>query len=462
MKTRFIGKNSIKLHLTEQKSHLDVDLSGILRIMDSEKEVSIMLIQFNFKNYKSFKDETILDLSAAKMTEYSERVVSVGSEKILPVAAIYGANASGKSNVYSAFEYMSKYVAYSFNYGDDEESYKAARPAPFLFSNETENADTSFEVYFTVPGDKTEKVYNYGFCVSDDGVTEEWLNYKARTARNFAPVFFREAATNTLDLSGLPKASRNNIEAALEKQVLVVSLGAKLRDTKCKQIRDWFLGNEFADFGDPVTSFFLHRRLPKGFVDDPQVRADVVKYFSSFDETIKDFRVEKVPSESSEEKENVYKISAIHNKIGSDQVAEIPLEDESAGTLKMFALYPELHEVLQNGGVYFVDELNARLHPLLVRNFILTFLNPDINTQHAQLVFTTHDTWQLSNQLLRRDEIWFTEKNDQGISTLYSLADFVDEDGTRIRKDENYEKNYLLGKYGAIPTLKSIGFIREE
>ena len=127
----------------------------------------------------------------------------------------------------------------------------------------------------------------------------------------------------------------------------------------------------------------------------------------------------------------------------------------------MFALYPELQDVLQKGGVYFIDELNARLHPLLVRNFILTFLNPEINTQHAQLVFTTHDTWQLSNRLLRRDEIWFTEKDDQEVSSLYSLADFVDEDGARIRKDESYEKNYLIGKYGAIPTLKSIDLFKE-
>mgnify|MGYP002522151744 len=275
-------------------------------------------------------------------------------------------------------------------------------------------------------------------------------------------IFFRETATNTLDLSGLPKTGRGNIEIALEKQVLVISLGAKLKVAKCKQIRDWFLGNEFSDFGNPVTSFFMHKMLPAGFVDDPEVRANVVKYFASFDETIKDFRVEKLPSEPTEGKENAYKVTAIHNKIGSDQVAEIPLEDESAGTLKMFALYPELQEVLENGGVYFIDELNARLHPLLVRNFILTFLNPEINAQHAQLVFTTHDTWQLSNQLLRRDEIWFTEKDDQGVSTLYSLADFIDEDGTRIRKDESYEKNYLLGKYGAIPTLKSIDFIRRE
>lgn len=420
-----------------------------------------MLIQFNFKNYKSFKDEATLDLSAAKMTEFSDRVVSVGSEKILPVAAIYGANASGKSNVYSAFEYMSEYVAQSFKYGDEEETFREVRPTPFLLSNETENAETSFEVYFTIPGDKTEKVYNYGFCIGNSGVAEEWLNTKAKTARKFSSVFYRDTSTKTLDLSGLPKASRDNIEIALERQVLVISLGAKLKIAKCKQIRDWFLGNEFADFGDPVTSFFMHTRLPRGFVDDPEVRANVVKYFSSFDETIKDFRVEKVPNDGADGKDNVYKITAIHKKIDSDQIAEIPLEDESAGTLKMFALYPELHEILQNGGVYFIDELNARLHPLLVRNFILTFLNPEINTNHAQLVFTTHDTWQLSNQLLRRDEIWFTEKDEQGISTLYSLADFVDEDGSRIRKDESYEKNYLLGKYGAIPSLKSIDIFKE-
>ena len=127
----------------------------------------------------------------------------------------------------------------------------------------------------------------------------------------------------------------------------------------------------------------------------------------------------------------------------------------------MFALYPELQSVMKNGGVYFVDELNARLHPLLVRNFILTFLNPEININHAQLIFTTHDTWQLSNRLLRRDEIWFTEKDADGLSTLYSLADFIDEDSSRIRKDENYEENYLLGKYGAIPSLKTIDFLQE-
>ncbi len=420
-----------------------------------------MLIQFSFKNYKSFRDEATLDLSAAKMTEFSDRVVSEGNDKILPMAAIYGANASGKSNIYNAFGYMADYVIESFKYGDEEEKFEEYRPTPFLFDSVSNGVESSFEVYFTIPGDKAEKTYNYGFCVDRHGVTEEWLNVKAKTARKYASVFYRSTEEDTLDLSGLPKSSRDNIQVALEKQVLIVSLGAKLKVNKCKDIRDWFMANEFADFGDPFTNFFLSRRLPKGFVDDNSVQKKVIEYFASFDEHIKDFEIEKLPNDA-DSKEETYKISSLHKKIDSDTFAAIPLSMESAGTLKMFALYPELQDVLEKGSVFFIDELNARLHPLLVRNFLLTFLNPEINTRHAQLIFTTHDTWQLSNQLLRRDEVWFTEKDEQGISKLYSLADFVNESGARIRKDESYEKNYLIGKYGAIPTLKSIDIFKGE
>ena len=415
-----------------------------------------MLIQFNFENFRSFRDEVNLDLSATKMTEFSGRVAAVGGEKILSVAAIYGANASGKSNIYHAFEYMSEYVINSFRYGDEGETFAQYRPTPFLFDSTSENAESSFEVYFTMPEDKTEKTYNYGFCVGKEGITEEWLNTKAKSARKFSQVFYR--SEDELDLSGLPKNSRNNIEISLERQVLVVSLGAKLKIAKCKGIRDWFYANEFADFGDAVSNFFLSRRLPKGFVKDKDVQKKVVEYLASFDEHIQDFDIEKAQYEG-DTKDEIYKINALHKKIDSKEMAQIPLGEESAGTLKMFALYPELQEVLSKGSVFFIDELNARLHPLLVRNFVLTFLNPEININHAQLIFTTHDTWQLSNQLLRRDEIWFTEENKEGLSSLYSLADFLDEDGVKIRKDENYEKNYLVGKYGAIPVLKSIDIL---
>ena len=127
----------------------------------------------------------------------------------------------------------------------------------------------------------------------------------------------------------------------------------------------------------------------------------------------------------------------------------------------MFALYPSLNHVMRNGTVFVVDELDSKLHPLLVRNLIQSFSNPKINKHHAQIVFTTHDPWQLDNGSLRRDEIWMTEKAGNGTSSLYSLADFEDDNGAKIRKDENYEKNYLVGKYGGIPSLKSIDMLEE-
>ena len=238
-------------------------------------------------------------------------------------------------------------------------------------------------------GDKTEKCYNYGFCIGQTGVTEEWLNYKAKTARKYTTIFYRDEST--LDMAGIPKTSRENIEIDLEKQILIVSLCAKLKVAKCKLVRDWFLNNEFSDFGDAFMNLFPSRALPEGFADHEEVRENVVKYFASFDETIKGFEVTKLPSQE-DPKEEKYRIDSLHKKIGSDEMGKIPLAHESAGTLKMFALYPELQSVMKNGGVYFIDDLNASLHPLLVRNFILTFLNPEININHAQLIFTTHDT----------------------------------------------------------------------
>ena len=415
-----------------------------------------MLIQFSFKNYKSFKEENTLDLSATKQSEYSDRVISVGGEKGLPVAAIYGANASGKSNVYRAFECMRRYVISSFSYGGDDNSPdESGRPVPFLFSSETEKADTSFEVYFTIPGDRNERVYKYGFSVGGRMIHEEWLYSRAKTATKFTCVFERGETIEPLNLIGIPKEARDNIEISLEPQVLVVSLGAKLKVEKCKLVRDWFLRALCTDFADRRTNY---RTLPPGFTDNPSVRTDVVRFLSSFDESIRGFRVEKIPADSAGSE--YYKVVSIHKKDQSEERTELPLADESAGTLKMFSLYTDLRTVLHFGGVFFVDELNARLHPLLVRNVILTFLNPETNPLHAQLIFTTHDTWQLSTHLLRRDEIWFTEKGEDEVSSLYSLADFVDEDGVKIRKDESYEKNYLLGKYGAIPSLKTIDLLK--
>ena len=421
-----------------------------------------MLIQFRFKNFKSFKDDTILDLSATKITEHSDRVVQAGNEKVLSTAAIFGANASGKSNVIEAFRFMATYVIESFAFGGEGDEKKSKtkklKHTPFLFDKESRDSESSFEVYFITSEETGCKSYNYGFTLEQNGVVEEWLNTKSKTARTYKSVFYRNR--DELDLSGLPAKSQEIIRLTLERETLIVSLGAKLKISKLKCIRDWFYNTNFANFGNPLENAFLSPLIPDGFADSKDVQQKVVDYFATFDSSIVGFNVEVIKGDDEDSRH--VRIAAMHKVIGSDELASIPLEEESDGTLKMFALYPALQDTLESGGVLFVDELNARLHPLLVRGFLITFLNPTTNPKHAQLVFTTHDSWQLSNNLLRRDEIWFTEKAQTGVSTLYSLADFVDVDGIKIRKDESYEKNYLLGKYGAIPTLRYFDMFKGE
>lgn len=425
-----------------------------------------MLIQFSFKNFKSFRENTVLDLSATRVTENSNHVISVGTEKLLPVAAIFGANASGKSNVVEALRFMSAYVLGSFAFGGESNEKKSKsrilKQKSFLFDTYSRENVSSFEVYFVLSKNEEIKYYNYGFTLDQNGIVEEWLNTKAKTAREYSLIFYRNTLENQLDLSGLPQDHQENIKIALEQETLIVSLGAKLKIPKLKLIRDWFYNFNFTDFGDPIENAFLSRVIPPGFEEEKEVQDNVIKYFSAFDSSIVGFDVENIVSGDNQQDSEHIKIDAVHKIANSTETVAIPLAEESAGTLKMFALYPPLQDALENGGVLVVDELNARLHPLLVRLFLITFLNPETNPKHAQLIFTTHDVWQLANSSLRRDEIWFTEKNSEGVSSLYSLVDFENSDGTKIRKDENYEKNYLLGKYGGIPNLSYFDMFNGE
>lgn len=424
-----------------------------------------MLIQFNFKNFKSFRDEVSLDLTATKITEHENHVAEAANDKLLKVAAIYGANASGKSNVYDAFEYMTYYVDESFKFGDEEERRRKTgdsylKVTPFLFDENSRDEETTFEVFYVDNSEDTGKTYQYGFSLKKDEVVEEWLYSKAKTARNkYRTIFYRKKGEE-LEMNGFSKNHVENIKASLNKESLIVSLGSKLRIAKLKKVRDWFLNNEIVNFGDPAENFFLSRVLPEGFIDRKEVQDNVVEYFASFDEAIQDFHIKELPQEDEKSNGKSYKIDALHKMGDSGKMASIPLKQESNGTLKMFALYPSLKEVLDRGSILFIDELNARLHPLLVRNIILTFLSPEINTQNAQLLFTTHDIWQFSNELLRRDEIWMVNKNRDGVSELYSLVEFKDEDGNKVRRDEALAKNYLTGNYGAIPALKPMKMLK--
>ena len=407
-----------------------------------------MLLSFEFENFKSFKDANVLDLTAAKITEYDYHVRQYGKERVLPVAAIYGANASGKSNVYQAMQFMTYYVIASFNFGGDNtvdsiNQYRYPKPPAFTLAAANKAKPTVFEVYFIDNNDKNNKIYNYGFTLDAKGIVEEWLNVKNKTGKEYKKIFYR--SKEKLEFDKLKKNLQENLKISLQAEVLAVSLGAKLKIKELNFVREWFLKNEFTDFGDPFINLFLANNLPQNFAVDKNVQDKVLKYLHTFDSSICGFKVkqaESVITKSPNDAEGgvIYNIETEHKMLDSNETVTMSLQNESSGTLKMFALYPYFEKVLSNGGILFVDELNARLHPLLVRTCIQMFLNPELNPDNAQLIFTTHDVWQIENDLLRRDEIWFTQKSDQGVSELYSLADFKGENGDKIRKDEAYAK----------------------
>lgn len=404
-----------------------------------------MLIQFRFKNFKSFRDDTVLDFSATEDTEKEYRIAKVGDERILTAACIFGANASGKSNVIKAFRYMMEYVTSSVVFSRDKVR-GINRLTPFLFDNKSKDAESLFEVFFSRETGRGCTIYNYGFSVSQNGVTEEWLNYKATSGKEYKNIFYR--GKNELDLSGIPEKRRENIKISLEKETLILSLGSFLKINRFKIVIDWFMKNRITNFGDPRENEGLSYQAPAGFADSLDVQNQVVKYLATFDSSIIGFDVEVLKSD--DDGKQILNIKTKHKNLDGGTVL-LPLSQESDGTLKMFALYQFIQDCIERGSVLLVDELNSRLHPLLVRNILITFMDPEVNIHHAQIIFTSHDLWQLKNNILRKDEIWFTDKDNDGISTLYSLADFKG-----VESENNYVENYLLGQYGAIPSLKAL------
>lgn len=216
-----------------------------------------MLLQFNFKNLKSFRDDATLDLTATKITEYSNHVVSIANERVLPVATIFGANASGKSNIQEAFRFMHLYVLKSFLFGGDDtakrNNRRSMKPTPFLLDRDSCSADSTFEVFF-IDEENGDKEYNYGFSVGQEGISEEWLRYSPKSSHGkFKRIFYR--CGSQLDMPGISPKHQENIRIALQKETLVVSLGAKLKNARLRSVWKWFEKNDVADFGKPFENF---------------------------------------------------------------------------------------------------------------------------------------------------------------------------------------------------------------
>ena len=416
-----------------------------------------MLLQFYFSNYRSFEGEGILDMRASGSNELSSHIRNSLNEKVLPVTAIYGANASGKSSVFEAFRFMAFCVLESLSFSDDNKknSYKL-KVDSFKFSD-SRDKPSEFEINYIDKKGKKELYYNYGFKIDNSGILEEYLasNTKTGVKRNEEYTYiFRRERNQKLYLDSSIEKFRENLEISLKDKTLLVSLGAKLNINEFIRVRTWFINAEVINFSNSLYGVFLENTLPNNIIESEEVRKNLVSFINSFDDSIIDIEVEKISAIDESDSDN-YRVFTVHKSDKGTSTARISMNEESSGTKKMFSLYQTLLDVLEKGTVFFADELDIKLHPLLMRNILLTFTDKEKNPNNAQLIFTTHNTIYMDMNLLRRDEIWFVEK-DNGVSNLYSLDDITNEKGEKVRKDSNYEKHYLLGNYGAIPNLKNL------
>ena len=416
-----------------------------------------MLLQYYFSNYRSFEGEGILDMRASGSNELSSHIRNSLNEKVLPVTAIYGANASGKSSVFEAFQFMAFCVLESLSFSDDNKknSYKL-KVDSFKFSD-SRDKPSEFEINYIDKKGKKELYYNYGFKIDNSGILEEYLAFNTKTGvkrnEDYTYIFKRER-NQKLYLDSSIEKFRENLEISLKDKTLLVSLGAKLNIDDFIRVRTWFINAEVINFSNSLYGIFLENTLPDNIIESEKVRKNLVSFINSFDDTIIDIEVEKISAIDESDSDN-YRVFTVHKSDKGTSTARISMNEESSGTKKMFSLYQTLLDVLEKGTVFFADELDIKLHPLLMRNILLTFTDKEKNPNNAQLIFTTHNTIYMDMNLLRRDEIWFVEK-DNGVSNLYSLDDITNEKGEKIRKDSNYEKHYLLGNYGAIPNLKNL------
>ena len=399
-----------------------------------------MLCQFTVKNYKSIRDEATFDMQAAAISEHEDRIIKdQDGEMHLPVSAIYGPNGGGKSNVLAALHTLvAKILRPLYATGDNEDKVllqKRIIVEPFVFSD-SKNEPTEFELFF-----RTESAeYRYILHVKRDVVIYESLDrVKLETGRR--------SALYTRDDKGIVLKgafAKLKVSDDLSKTLTLLSyLGIAYKgNAVVKDVLNWFeVGVDFLNYGNPF------QELRMAISTSGDVKHLMLEMIQEMDLDIVDFRVE--------EKEND-RIEVFTKHLVDDVETELSLSDESSGTKKLFGLLPFIAASLLDGTVLVIDELDAKIHPVLLRYIIMMFNDMSINRHKAQLIFTSHDLSTMNSEVFRRDEIWFVAKGNAQNSKLYSLVEFKNEKGESVRKDAKFDKQYLEGKYGADPYLRRI------
>jgi len=417
-----------------------------------------MLIEFTVGNYRSIKEPVTLSMVAAKISSRPPQVdqnntFSIDDDlTLLTSAAIYGANASGKSNLIKALSFMRSFVLYS---SKETQAGDKIGTVPFRLSTETEQAASFFEVVFAING----VTYRYGFEVDQRQVRSEWLFYVPATKE--ARLFVREGQEFKISRRFKGGASKTFTRP----NALFLSVAAQFNSETAVAVINWFQSLTIISGLDDDS---YREVTAQNFAEDQQFAQQIIRILKESDVGIQNITIREPQPHTGgsssfadflrqADEEGRLNFDIVHTKwdrTGRPSSAEIfHLEDESEGTQKLIRIAGPVVDALNRGIVLVIDEIEGRLHTLLTQHLVRLFNTPGANPRHAQLIFATHDTNLLSKKLFRRDQVWFVEKDPQGSSHLYSLAEL------KVRNDASFESDYLEGRYGAIPLLGELRHI---
>lgn len=419
------------------------------------------ILVFTVENYRSIAGRKSISFFPSPIKdEPKDNVVCAGKAKYLRTAAIYGANSSGKSNLVHAIACMAKIVLDSVKInGSDTLLYN-----PFLLNKECSTMPSMYEVDVLLDGVR----YKYGFANDETRILDEWLK---RVEKNGSETVFFIRNKEGISIDEILFPEGKGLESRTNGNRLFVSLAGQLGGQLSNRVIEFFdrginvLSGLDTESYTSFTKHYLNEKAP-GSTNMAHFFQKVKLGFSELTTSVHEFSKDDLPKDMPQDlAEQIFKelsgkkrikvgsVHGIYEKDGSlANYSSFDFDEmESAGTKKLFDMAGPIFDTLNNGSVLVIDELDAKMHPLISRELVSLFNDPIQNPKGAQLIFTTHDTNLLSSNLLRRDQIWFTEKDAQERTDVYNIMQIVLPNGSKPRSDGNMEKNYVQGRYGAIP-----------
>lgn len=395
-----------------------------------------MFCQFSFQNFKSYKGETTFDMQASAISEFENSLITKDKcSNLLPVSVIYGPNGGGKTNLLRALACVISAVVKPIH--DLEKNRKSlimqlkVGAEPFLFDNESAEEPTEFRLFFRT----REYEYRYYLATLKDEIFAETLDRKTIGGKKPARIFYREGEDITLG-SILKK---ENVNTSVNVKMPFLSfLAINYNIPVIADVQEWFESCIVRNYANPMAEMEIM------VADDIELKKQIIELLNDMGIDIDDYRFD-------DKEQQLY----LKRRIGNAEY-ELPFGNESDGTKKLIAALPVLIVALQEGRLVIIDELDAKLHPKLLRYVISMFKNPKVNKNGAQLIFTSHDMATMKNTVFRRDEIWFAALDDNHSSEIYSLYEIRREDNERVNSTAAFDKQYLEGRYGADPYLQNM------